>query len=254
MRPSSEEIQRLNREFDEVVARGAAELAAAEGARRAALLVVPGGRAIVERYEEAVVCAQATASTARRDADAAREIREVEARQTRETEEDTAYAAFLAIDAEAIRKTARQRAEEECSNRISEVGKRIPPVDGATLDAERRSAFQVRDAAYRAADEACEVCLNAARDALAAAQQAAYWKYVSAAEGATVEQQQALTAADRAFQEALAEADEAFANAVNSIPAAVAIEHTYSRTRYDIEQRCEAQKQEIYRQLRGEPS
>lgn len=254
MHPSPEETQRLNREFNEIVSRGAAELSAAENARRTALLVVPGGRATVERYEEAVTRAQATASTAKCDADAARETREVQARQTRATEEDSAYAAFLANDAEAIRTSARQRADEECSNRMSEVGRRIPPVSGETLDAERRSAFQLRDAAYRAADEAYDVSVNAARDTLGAAQQAAYWKYVNAAEEAAVEHQQALTAAERAFQEALTRADEAFANAVNSIPAAVVIEHTYSRTRCEIEERCEAQQQEIYRQLRGEQS
>jgi hypothetical protein len=254
MPPSPEEIQRLNREFNDVDARGATELRAAEDARRAALLVVPGGREIVERYEEAVTRAETTAWTARRDADAARETREVQARQTRAIEEDTAYASYLANDAEAIRTSARQRADEECSNRMSDVGRRIPPVGGATLDAERRSAFEVRDAAHRAADEAYEVSVNAARDALGAAQQKAYWKYVNAAEDAAVQHQQALTDIDRTFQEALTEADEAFANAVRSIPAAAAIEQTYSSTRYEIEQRCEAQKQQIYRQLRGEPS
>jgi hypothetical protein len=252
MRPSPDEIQRLNAEFNEVVARGDSELRAAEDARRAALLVVPGGRAIVELFDEALSLAQAAASTARRDADAAREIREVEARQTRATDEDTAYATFLAIDAEAIRTIARQRAEEQCSNHLLEVGRRIPPVSGETLDSERRSAFQARDAACKAADEAYDESVNAARDALGAAQQAAYWKYVNATEEVAVEHQQALSAADRAFQEALTRADEAFANAVSSIPEAVAIEHTYSRTRDEIEQRCEAQKEEIYRQLRGE--
>jgi hypothetical protein len=254
VRPTPEEVQRLNEEFNEIAARGAAELEAAEEARRTALLALPEGRAAFVAYEEAVTRSQAEASIAQRNADVVRETRTAQAAQMRATEEDAAHTAFLATDPEATRIAARRRADEECSNRLLEVGRRIPPVSGETLDAERRSAFQSRDAAYRAADLECSTSLNTARDALGAAQQAAYWKYVNAVESLAVEHQQALAAVDLALQKALRSADETFANAMNGVPAAVAIEQNYTRTRDDIEQRCEARKQEIYRRLRGEPS
>ena len=169
-------------------------------------------------------------------------------------EEDGAHAVYLANDAEDVRRMAYQRADEEFWSRMSEVGRRIPPASGATLDVERRSAMRSRDAAYRAADEAYEKAVAAAHDALGASQQAAQSKYADACERAAVEHQQTLAAIDATLQEALSAAAVDFASAVENVRAVAEIERDYLRTRHEIEERCEARKEAIYRQLRGEPS
>jgi hypothetical protein len=251
MTASPEEIRRLNEEFNEVVARRAEDLEAAEAAARIALLRLPEGRAILQHRDDAVARAQAAAEKARRHADAARETREAEARRVRAAEEDRAYTAFLSNDLEAARDRAQRQADRDYADRLSGIGRRVPPVSGPTLDAERRGAAAARDEAYRVAAEAYELALAAAREALALAQRTAYLKYTDASEAAAIEHQQDLQAADRLLEEALASADAEFADAVGAIPAALAIHETYTRNRDEIERRCEREKEDIYRQLRG---
>ena len=254
MPPSPEELQRLNSEFNDIVERCGEEIRAAERRRRAALLVIPPARHALLACEDAVARAHSAASDRRRDADALRASRNAEAQQTRAAEEDAGYAAFLAVDAEDLRRGARQKADEDFSNRVNEVGRRNPPASEATLNDERRSAARARDEAYAQADEAYTAAINAAHEALASAQQAAYWKYVDAADRAAMEHQEALAAIDVTLQDALRAAEVEFASAIAGIPEAAEVERTFLRSRSEIEQRWEVRKEAIYRQLRGEPS
>ena len=248
---TQDEIQRLNDAFNEVVARCNAELTAAEDERRGALMAVPAARAALEAFDEAVRRAEAAAATAQREADERRTQADEEAARTRADEENRAYATFLANDAETKRREARQRAEEECDRRLREVGLRVPGVSGSVLDAARRSAFETRDAACAAADAACEQELREGREALAFANDAALRKYADAAEAAALNHERQRAAAERAYQEAILAANQEFAHTVRSTPAAVAIEREYVETRMAIEQRADAEKQDIYRRLRG---
>jgi hypothetical protein len=249
---SNQDVQRLNETFNEIVARCNAELIAAEDARRAALTELPAARAALDKFDQDVTRAQAVAVTAQGEADAARERANEKAAEIRAAAEDAAHATFLANHAETIRAAAHKRAEEECAHRIEEVGKRIPPVSGTVLDAERKRAFQARDAAHKEADEACEAALQKGRDALGAAHQAAFAKFADSADVAASEHQAALAAIDRTLQASLTAANETFAVTVSAIPAAAIIERDYARARQAIEQRAEAQKQNIFRQLHGE--
>jgi hypothetical protein len=249
---SNEDVQRLNDEFNAVVARSNAELIAAEDARRAALMDLPAARAALEKFDQAITRAQAVAVAAQREADAARERATEKAAELRAAEENAAHATFLANHAETIRVAAHTRADEECARRIDEVGKRIPPVSGTVLDAERKRAFHARDAAHKAADEACELALQKGRDALGAAHQAAFTKFADSADTIAREHQDAIAAIERTLQASFAAANDAFALAMSAVPAAADIERDYARTRQGIEQRAEAQKQDIFRQLRGD--
>lgn len=249
---SNEDVQRLNDEFNEVVARSNAELIAAEDARRAALMELPAARAALETFDQAITRAQAAAVIAQRDADGARERATENAAEIRAAEEIAAHATFLANHAETVRVAAHTRADEECARRIDEVGKRIPPVSGTVLDAERKRAFQARDAAHKAADEACESALRKGRDALGAAHQAAFAKFADSTDAIARDHQDAIGTIERTLQASFAAANDAFALAVSAIPVAGDIERDYARTRQAIERRAEAQKQEIFRQLRGD--
>ena len=248
---SPEDIQRLNEEFNEVVARCSAELQAAEDDRRSALVAVPAGREAWERFVEAVTRANAVATRARVDADAGRQEADAQAGEMRAEEERAAYSTFLANHAETIRDEAKRKADEECDRRLREVGHRIPPVSGTELDAERKRAFRKRDAAHRAADEACEEALRKGRDALAAANQAALMKYMDAADAAARQHEQARAAIERTLQESVASANDAFGAAIRAVAETAAIERAYAQTRHDIEQRAETQKQDIFRRLNG---
>ena len=248
---SHEDIRRLNDAFNEVVARCEAELRAAEDDRRQALAALPAACVVLESFEQAAAQAYGAASSARAEADRERTDADGKAGQTRAEEENAAYAAFLANHAETIRYEAKREADQACDRRLREVGLRVPPVGGAELDSERKSAFRQRDAAHRAADEACEEALRNARDALGAANQAAYLKYMDAADAAARHHEQCRAAIDRALEDAMAAANDVFARAISAIPEALAIERTYAHTRHLIEQRADTQKQEIYRRLQG---
>ena len=169
----------------------------------------------------------------------------------RAEEENRAYATFVANPAETKRLDARQRAEAECDRKLREVGLRVPGVSGTALDASRKSAFEARDAACAAADAACEQELREGRDALAAANDAALRKHADAADAAAIDHERQRTAAERAYQDAILAANQEFARTVRSTPAAAAIEREYVQARMAIEQRADAEKQEIYRRLRG---
>jgi hypothetical protein len=249
---TSEEIQRLNEELNEVIARSNAELVAADDERRAALMALSAGRAALDAFDQAVQRAETGAVAAQQNADEGRTRADAKAAQTRADEEDTAYAAFLANDPETVRQKARQKANEDCDHHILEVGRRIPPVSGPVMDAERRSAFKERDAAHGAADEACEEALRNRRDTLLAANDAALRKHADAADAAAAEHQQRRDEAERMLRESIEAANQAFARTVRGDPAAAAIELAYARTKRDIEERAEAQKQDIFRRLRSD--
>jgi hypothetical protein len=249
---SNDDIRRLNEEFNEVVARSSAELQAAEDDRRRALAGLPAARAALAAFDEAVARADLVFSNATADADAERYDADAAAGQTRANEENAAYAAFLENHAEKIRDEAKRKASEECDRHLWDVGHRIPPVGGAELDAERRRAFRERDAAHRAADDACDEALRKGRDTLAEANRAAYFKYMDAADAAARQREERGAAIERTHAESVASANDAFARAVAAIPEAAAIERAYAHTRQTIEERAEAQKQDIYRRLRGE--
>jgi hypothetical protein len=246
-----DEVQRLNDAFNEIVARCNTALVAAEDERRAALMAVPEGRAALEAFDEAVQRAEAAAAAAQRAADEARMNADQQAAQTRADAEDRAYAAFLANHAETVRREARRKAEDECDRCLHEVGSRVPPVSGQEMDSARKQAFAARDAAYRAADDACEEGLRQAREALGAANDAALRAYADAAEAAALEHQRQRAAAERAREDAVQAANQEFGRTVMHAREAVAIERAYARARQAIEQRAEAEKQEIYRRLRG---
>ena len=84
-----------------------------------------------------------------------------------------------------------------------------------------------------------------------AANDAALRTYADAADAAALEHERQRAAAGRAREDAIQAANQEFVRAIMRAPAAVAIERAYARARQDIEQRAEAEKQEIYRRLRG---
>ena len=246
-----DEIQRLNDAFNEIVARCSAALMAAEDERRAALMALPAGRAALEAFDLAIHRADGAAAAAQQAADEARTRADEEAARKRAEEEERAYAAFLANHAEKIRREARRRAEDDCDRQLREVGLRVPPVSGTEMDAVRRSAFAAREAAYRAADDACEEGLRQGREALAAANDAALRTHADAADAAALEHERQRASAGRTREDAIQAANQEFVRAVMQAPSALAIERDYVRARQDIEQRAEAEKQEIYRRLSG---
>ena len=71
--------------------------------------------------------------------------------------------------------------------------------------------------------------------------------HADAADAAALEHERQRAAAGRAREDAIQAANQEFVRAIMQAPAAVAIERDYARARQEIEQRAEAEKQEIYR-------
>jgi colicin import membrane protein len=251
------DIEKLNAEYNAVIARCAEEQEKLRAARLVALAAIGPARDAMAKHEAAIRAAQ----KARQDAEtAAADARRAAEQLAEQQERDALDAADENLrrhaddrgrpaDPEGDRRRAVEAADAAYQARLREIDR--GPGDPQKRASQREDASAIRDAAINKVEAAYREATEDATFRRDEAYAAAREKHIREVIAARQAEEAARARAQSAFERARADAHDQLNVALRGIPAAAEIEREFQARQQALLTQCEAEKAAILTRLRG---
>ena len=256
-RPTAAEIEKANADYNQAIARCAADLERLRAERLVSLAAIGAARDATARHDAAIRAAQ----KARQDAETAAAAARGAAEQLAEQQDRDALDAAdedlrrhaddrgRPTDPDGDRRRAVEAADAAYRSKVHDIDR--GPGDPQRRNSQREEARAARDAAIEKAEaayiEATEGATFRQRDAYSTARE----KHIKDVLAARQAEQSARDRAQQAFDRALADAADQLTNALLNIPAAAEVERTFRSRQQALLAKCEEEKAAILARLRG---